>query len=151
MQNGRPLYYLATMIPKDCEDDARILAHQNDREGWGFETIEISGNLMDVLEKCDPGGTFLLDSTTALLENKMFRPDGSVNDTAHIRLTEELISLAEKLCNIVIVSDYIYSDAIAYSELVEQYRKNLAYMDCRLAAFCDVVLEGCCGEVIRWR
>jgi len=148
MQNGHPLYYLATMVPKDCEDEARILAHKKERKGWGFKTIEISGDLMGALNECDLSGTFLLDSTTALLESVMFRLDGSVDDKAHIRLTDDLLALAGKLCNFVIVSDYIYSDAVAYSELVEQYKKNLAYMDRRLAAVCDVVLEGCCGEVI---
>jgi adenosylcobinamide kinase/adenosylcobinamide-phosphate guanylyltransferase len=34
-----PLYYLATMKPKDSEDNQRVLRHQQDREGWGFITL----------------------------------------------------------------------------------------------------------------
>jgi len=148
MQNGCQLYYLATMIPKDGEDEARIIAHQKEREGWGFKTVEIPGNLLGALAKCEPDGSFLLDSVTALLENEMFLPDGSVSTDAHIKLSEDLIWAVGMLRNIVIVSDYIYSDAIAYDELVEQYKKNLAYIDRRLASVCDVVLEGCCGQLI---
>jgi len=148
MQNECPLYYLATMIPKDIEDEARILAHQKEREGCGFETVEVAGDFCDALAKCDLEGVFLLDSVTALLENEMFHPDGSTNANAHIKLCNDLIPAVLKLRNIVIVSDYIYSDAIVYGVLVEQYKKNLAYMDRRLAAVCDVVLESFCGEPI---
>ena len=39
------------------------------------------------------------------------------------------------------VSDYIYSDACAYSETVEAYRRGLAAADRALAAACDRVIE----------
>ena len=35
-----PLYYVATMIPHDDEDRARIERHRRDRNGMGFRTIE---------------------------------------------------------------------------------------------------------------
>ena len=73
-----PLYYLATMIPGDDEDRARIRRHIGEREGWGFTTIEQGRDILDALsqEGVDSGGVFLLDSVTALLSNEMFRPDG---------------------------------------------------------------------------
>ena len=37
----RPLYYLATMEPRDAEDHARVAKHRRERAGWGFETLEI--------------------------------------------------------------------------------------------------------------
>ena len=39
-ERSLPLYYLATMIPVDDEDRARIERHLKEREGWGFDTIE---------------------------------------------------------------------------------------------------------------
>ena len=48
--------------------------------------------------------------------------------------------------DIVIVSDYIYSDAILYDELTDAYRR-LAYIDRTLAAVCDVVLEVAFGSI----
>ena len=35
------LYYIATMVPSDKEDENRILNHQKSREGLGFKTLEI--------------------------------------------------------------------------------------------------------------
>ncbi len=40
LAHGRPLYYVATMEPHDEEDDARIARHRQERDGWGFTTLE---------------------------------------------------------------------------------------------------------------
>ena len=72
-QEGRPLYYLATMIPVDDEDDARIRKHLDERDGWGFETLEQGRNICGALTpEVDSKGAFLLDSVTALLSNVLF-------------------------------------------------------------------------------
>ena len=76
---GAPRYYLATMIPHDAEDDARIARHRAERAGWGCETVECGVNILAALEKTDPAGVFLLDSVTALLSNEMFRADGTMD------------------------------------------------------------------------
>ena len=52
-------YYVATMIPTDDEDLARIRRHVADRDGLGFETIECSKNMLSCLEIADRDGTFL--------------------------------------------------------------------------------------------
>ena len=92
------LYYLATMIPHDEEDRARIARHVESRAGLGFQTVECG-------------------------------------------LARELTALAGRLRHIVFVSDYIYSDALAYGELTEAYRRGLAHIDRTLAAACDTVAE----------
>lgn len=147
--DSRPLYYVATMTPADEEDRARIRRHQKEREGWGFETIEQSGNI-DGME-ADFSGSFLFDSVTALLSNEMFRRDGTVDREAHLRIAEELVQLAERSGNVVFVSDYIYSDAVKYDELTELYREGLAWVDRRLAKKCDVVIEVAFGNVQIWK
>lgn len=45
-----PLYYIATMIPADDEDRARIRRHLSERDGWGFETIEQGRHICDALK-----------------------------------------------------------------------------------------------------
>ena len=52
----RPLYYIATMMPTDEEDLARIARHLREREGWGFRTIEQSHHIEEVPAKADPDG-----------------------------------------------------------------------------------------------
>lgn len=140
-----PLYYIATMEPVDEEDDARILRHRKEREGWGFTTLEQSLHI-GALE-ADFSGSFLLDSVTALLSNEMFGKDGRVDRTAYLRVAEELLQLAEKSGNVIFVSDYIYSDAMKYDELTELYRKGLARIDRALAEKCDVVIEVSYGNI----
>ena len=161
-KEGTPLYYLATMIPTDDEDELRIARHRKEREGCGFETVEVGCDVVAAVDRCDKRGTFLLDSVTALLSNVMFAPgDGEmselsdgvtpeyhVNHDAHVKTATDLTEIMGRLDNIVIISDYIYSDAFLYDELTEAYRRSLAYID-KLVAHCsDVVLEFCAGNCI---
>jgi len=146
-ESGTPLYYIATMIPHDCEDDARILRHQQERDGWGFETLECGMDILSCLDKADANGSFLLDSVTALLSNEMFALDG-IHMEAHIKVAEELEEFVRRAPNTVLVSDYIYSDAMIYDELSEAYRRALAYVDKRLAKCCDNVIEVVNSQII---
>ena len=141
------IYYVATMIPHDNEDRERIQRHIADRDGWGFETIECPHNVLDSLRNADHGGAFLFDSVTALLANEMFLPSGEVDTASTERIEQELAVFAETVANVVFVSDYIYSDAAIYDEYTEMYRRGLAYIDRRMAARCDIVLEVCSGNV----
>lgn len=141
----RPLYYIATMRPADEEDHARVRKHRKERDGWGFTTIEQSGDMSTL--QADFSGSFLFDSVTALLSNEMFQADGTVDRTAYLRIAEELVQLAEKSENIVFVSDYIYSDAMKYDELSELYRKGLAWIDRALAQKCELVIEVAYGNI----
>ena len=49
-EQGKPLYYIATMIPRDEEDRARIRRHLAERDGWGFETLEQPTNISSLSE-----------------------------------------------------------------------------------------------------
>lgn len=147
-EKSLPLYYLATMIPTDNEDRARIRRHLSEREGWGFDTIEQGRDICRALdgytlsgEKVSPEGVFLLDSVTALLSNEMFLPDGTISFDAGDRLAAELSEFARETGNTIFVSDYIYSDARIFDRYTEGYRKALAYIDRTLAALCDQAIE----------
>ena len=144
---GTPLYYIATMIPHDGEDDARIQRHRQERAGWGFETLECGRNILSCLDRADERGAFLLDSVTALLSNEMFAPDG-VDMNAPEHVATALTEFARRAPNTVFVSDYIYSDAMRYDPLTEAYRAGLALIDRRLAACCDNVIEVVNGQIV---
>ena len=144
---GRPLYYIATMIPHDGEDRARIKRHRNERAGWGFKTLEQGRDITACLDRADPRGSFLLDSVTALLSNEMFAPEG-INHGAHLKIADGLIEFVRRAPNTVLVSDFIFSDALLYDPLTEEYRRALAHIDRRMAACCDNVLEIVGGQVI---
>ncbi|MCL2579928.1 MAG: bifunctional adenosylcobinamide kinase/adenosylcobinamide-phosphate guanylyltransferase [Oscillospiraceae bacterium] len=146
--SGRPLYYIATMKPVDSEDDERIARHRADRRGWGFVTIEQPQNIEEILKKCDTVGSFLLDSLTALLSNEMFTAGGEISENAAEKISGGLRQVIEQIPRIVIVSDYIYSDAIKYDPLTEAYRKSLAGLDRLAAGRCEVVLEAAYTQII---
>jgi len=145
---ARPLYYLATMVPKDEEDHSRIQTHRSNRAEIPFTTIEVASDIHHVIGQCDPDGFYLLDSTTALLENEMFRPDRPINRNAGQKIIADLDTLLDRIGHIMIVSDYIFSDAFHYDELTEDFRRSLAQIDRALAVRCDLVLEVCFGQVI---
>ena len=142
---GAPLYYLATMIPKDSEDEKRIIRHQQGRDGWGFETIEVENDIHRTVTDCDKRGTFLLDSVTALLANEMFTPDGRVEPDAYKKIADDLTKISNRIDDMIIVSDYIYSDAFLYDELTDLYRQGLGFIGRKMATVCDVVLEASGG------
>ena len=143
-----PLYYIATMNASDHEDEERVKRHQSERDGWGFTTIEQWQNIENILTKSDINGSYLLDSLTALLANEMFTPDGKTHKNASAKIEKGLLKILEQINNIVIVSDYIYSDAMLYDPITENYRKSLATLDKLVAGHCDVVLEVCYTNVI---
>lgn len=146
--NG-PRYYIATMIPVDEEDNDRIRRHIADREGLGFETVEQGRDILNCLPRVDENAAFLLDSVTALLMNELFLPpDYRLNPEAKEKCARELAQFSRSVKNIVLVSDYIYSDALRYDETTEAYRKALADIDRKLAEISDVVLELSAGNVI---
>lgn len=143
-------YYVATMIPVDEEDIDRIRRHREDRAGLGFETLECGKNVLECFTEETKGGTFLVDSATALLQNAMFPVENGyrLDMAAAKRCGDELIAFAGLAKNAIFVSDYLYSDAGRYSESTERYRRCLAEIDRRLAAVCDTVVEVCGGNYV---
>ena len=149
LSRGGTHYYLATMLPVDAEDHERIRRHVADRAGLGFETVEQPQNILECLTKCDKEAAFLLDSTTALLMNELFvPPDWHLDRSAAERCGNEIVQLAKSVKNIVLVSDYIYSDAERYDEITECYRRALASIDRKITEISDVVLEMVGGNII---
>lgn len=150
---GEKRYYVATMISSGKEDDERIRLHIADRAGLGFETVECFQNVLELLDKTDPDGVFLVDSVTALVQNALFPAEKNyeMDLPAAKRCIDELVAFAGKVRHAVFVSDYIYSDAARYDEATEQYRRCLAQADRSLAAVCDTVVEVAAGQYLIYK
>ncbi len=150
LAGGGKRYYVATMIPYDGEDRARVARHVADRAGMGFETLELGRKVERCLSLAATDATFLVDSVTALLLNEMYPDDhgAEADPDAAKRCVEGLLKVARGAGNAVFVSDRIYSDAIRYDCFTEKYRADLALIDRSLASACDTVLELCAGNVI---
>lgn len=144
---GRPLYYVATMLPTDGEDAARIARHRRERAGWGFITLERGRDILRCLDEADARGAFLVDSVTALLANEMFAK-GGIDMDAPSRVADALAEFVRRAPRAVFVSDYIFSDAALYDATTESYRAGLARIDRRMAALCDCVIEAAARQFI---
>lgn len=147
MENENGLYYIATMISSDKEDEERIRLHRLDRLNMGFETLEIKSDILKNLEIYSNKASYLLDSTTALLSNEMFG-NGEINENIYLKIVDDFNKILSTFENIVIVSDYIYSDAMDYDKYTNKYIKSLGTIDRAIVKSCDVVIEVTFGNTI---
>ena len=145
-----PLYYLATMVPRDGEDRARIARHLEDRAGLGFVTVEQGKNLPGCLARANREGVFLLDSVTALLTNEFFPPEKNYapDYTAGQRVGDDILSLARQVRHLVVVADDLFRDAVRYDGTTESYRQALGGILCRLAEEAELVVEMTMGNPV---
>ncbi|MBO4458909.1 MAG: bifunctional adenosylcobinamide kinase/adenosylcobinamide-phosphate guanylyltransferase [Butyrivibrio sp.] len=155
-ESGGGLYYVATMKSTGEEDDERIRKHVENREGLGFETIEISRDIKRIIAEKEHflKNTFLVDSLTALLANEMFQTNENgeffEDRSAPERVCEDIRFLCkDKNSDFIFVSDGIYSDAAVYDSGTESYRAGLALVEREVARVADEVIEMCAGKEIR--
>lgn len=147
LSGGAEHFYVATMLACDDEDRLRIARHVENRAGMGFQTLEISRDIAQCLKDGRAGGTFLIDSVTALLANEMFH-DGGVDSAAEARTQAGLMQVIKQAKNAVFVSDFIFSEATHFDALTEEYRRALGALHCALANACDSVIEMCAGTTL---
>ncbi len=150
LAGGGPLYYWATMQPIDGEDRARIRRHLEERDGWGFATVERGRDLPGALPEIDPRGAVLLDSVTALLANEMFSSLG-VDEGAPERALSDLLTLSGHLRHLVCVCDDVFRFDGPYDPVTEAYRAGLARVCRGLAKSFDTVAEVSVGVPHVWK
>ena len=141
------LYYVATMNPYDLEDLKRIENHLREREGYGFNTIEETLNMSKVSSLIKEEDTVLIDSITSLVTNYMFRGKEFYKDVSDDILSG-ILEIINNSKNVVIVSDYLFSDSIQYDCYTENFRKEIGVVNRKLAKIADTVVECSYGNII---
>ena len=133
--------YLATMRVFGEEGQARVNRHRAMRADKGFVTVERPV----AIESFDPepGSVVLLECLSNLLANEMFDPEGNPDD-AEERIGAGLLRLGKR-CQLVVVSNDVFSDGVRYDEDTDRYRAALGRLHGRLAAAADLVTEVICG------
>ena len=136
LHEGGNLYYIATMNPHDEEDQQRIKIHQ---------TLEAKRQLHKIIDTINPQDTILLDSLTSWMTNEMF-----VMAEFYPNVSVQMLEVVKKINtkHLVIVSDYLFSDAIHYDAYTETFRRELGYVNCEIAKLADVVIECVYGNTI---
>ena len=133
---GRKIY-IATMRPFGEDAFEAIERHRKMRAGKGFETVEKYTGI---------GGTELPECCGVLLEcmgnlcaNEMFSGEGTGFSVSGI--VDGIRTLAEKAGELVIVTNQVGSDGIAYPEGTADYIQALGEINAGIAAFADNVIE----------
>ena len=138
--------YIATMKPYDKEDEERIRKHIQNRVGLNFITFEVQRNLHEIVKSIHQNDTVLIDSITSLLTNEMFIGAEIIKNPSK-NILNGLKQIMFKAQNAIIVSDYIFNDAIEYDEVTEIFKKELATINKGLVKLCDNVIECSSGNV----
>ena len=145
--NDGNLYYIATMKPHGEEDLIRIENHIRQRQGYGFITIEKATNIGELHKELSSTDTIFIDSLTALVTNYMFN-DGEFICNVKDRIIKEIVLLSNTCKNVVMISDYTFSDSIIYDDYTECFRKELGYLNVELAKISQVVIECAYGNLL---
>lgn len=130
--------YIATMYPFDAESKKRVQRHRRMRQGKGFETVECYTGLKKVV--LPKGCVVLLECMSNLVANEMFEERG-----AHEQTVQEIMAGVENLlqqaAHVVIVTNEIFSDAVAFDGEMDTYLKYLGKINQEIAGKADEVTE----------
>lgn len=130
---GGSRVYLATMHVGDGESELRVARHRAQRADKGFATIEREKDI--AAADIAPGSVVLLEDLVNLTANEMF-DGGDIS-----RIVPALGELAKRCAHLVMVTNDVFSDGIAYGESVDAYLRALAEINREAAEMADCVVE----------
>jgi adenosylcobinamide kinase/adenosylcobinamide-phosphate guanylyltransferase len=129
---GGRKFYIATMQVVDEECRARVARHQTQREGLGFETIELATDIGNA--SVEPGSTALVECLPTLMANEMFGGDPE-------RVLPGLTRLMDICGHLVVVTNDVFSDGLTYDPETTAYMRKLASVNRAVAERADLVVE----------
>ena len=137
MKNG-PLLYIATMLPLDAENRARIKKHRKLRAGKGFQTIECFMGLEKL--EIPKNSTVLLECLSNLTANEMFCAGGAGENT-YEAVRNGIRHLEQCASNVILVTNEIFSDGGNYDRDTRKYLKVLGNLNVYAASAAAQVVE----------
>ena len=148
-----PRVYLATARVSDEDMRRRVERHRRARSGRGFLTVERERGLTGVLESIPKGALVLLECLPNWAANEMFLEDGSVRGVHEVRgeVLRSALALKDRVRDLIIVSDDIFSDGGHYDAAVEDYVRLLGELHVLLAARADAAVECAFGIARFWK
>lgn len=146
----RKQIYIATMKPWDAECERRIERHRRLRQGKGFQTVECFRNLKELKgDWPSDQSAALLECMSNLVSNEMFGTElgAPILDEWHTvkQVLEGIYCLKERVRDLVLVSNEVFSDGEAYSPETNRYRRALGQINQEAARIADVVVEVVAG------
>ncbi|MBR0277470.1 MAG: bifunctional adenosylcobinamide kinase/adenosylcobinamide-phosphate guanylyltransferase [Clostridia bacterium] len=125
-------YYIATMIPSTDDNFLRIKKHRQQRDKYGFFTLELPNQVSTA--PVTSNSTVLLEDVSNLLANGIFG-NGSDADSVFQDICQLL-----KRCRAVIAVTISVSDSGEYDEETAEYIKSLHEINQKLFNIADIAI-----------
>jgi adenosylcobinamide kinase/adenosylcobinamide-phosphate guanylyltransferase len=137
--------YVATMKVMDEDGEVRVQKHRKQREGKGFETLEVPLNITEIIPQIkEPEKTVvLLECISNLVGNEMYdNPERSVLDEALLaeEIARDIRLLADSTAELIVVSS-VYDAKEEYSEETLKYIRYLDRTNEAIKQIADKVIE----------
>ena len=125
-------YYIATMQIWDEEMQAKVDRHHRLRQGKGFTTIEQPTELEQAASQMEPEAAVLLECMSNLAANEMFSREQPVDrETVIAKILQGIEVLGKQADPLVIVTNNVFEDGIAYDSATIEYIEALQRKTCR--------------------
>lgn len=143
--SGERLIYLATMRVWDEEGEQRVKRHRHMRLAKGFDTIERYTDLKSLyvipnekkFRKNQEKPIILLECMSNLVLNEFYtQEEGTV-----LRILSGIKHLQNQCRDLIIVTNEIFSDGLAYDPESERYISLLGQINIELGRMADYVTE----------
>ncbi len=132
--------YVATAKSTGSEMESRIRKHQEDRKNKNFTTIEKSINLNEIVSDLNENDIVLVECLTTLVANEMFDNNLSY-DSVVTKVFDDLVSINDKVSELIIVSNDLYGDDINYENETLSYYNALTNISKNLVEVSNIVYE----------
>lgn len=140
-----PKYYIATMIPFGEPGKERVKKHRKMREGKGFETIEKTLKVHELIGELEAPeeATCLLECMSNLIGNEMHEKENLSKSCEELTqyITESVMSLAGKVKNMVIVANSFPLEGEGYDEDTRKYVRIVDMVNKNLKSRMDKTYE----------
>ncbi|MGX9726578.1 MAG: bifunctional adenosylcobinamide kinase/adenosylcobinamide-phosphate guanylyltransferase [Candidatus Electronema sp. VV] len=148
-----PRLFVATCPRIDPEMDGRILRHQQERQGKGWQTAEEPLRLAETLRRRPAEETVLIDCLTLWISNLMHEAEqqGGALDEEHVSaLTKELCQTASRRRGqVILVSNEVGLGIVPDNPAARRFRDLAGRCNQTAAAAADEVFLVCCGIPLR--
>lgn len=147
-QKEKRHFYLATMHVFGEEGQKKVERHRKLRAGKGFVTIEQPTDIVRCLPTLREagGGVVLLECMSNLAANEMFDTEEPAGcEQVAEKIVTQVGRLSQETGELVIVTNNVFEDGIAYDASTMEYLRALGSINVRLAERSDVVVEVIAG------
>ena len=145
-----PRVFVATSPKIDPEYDERICAHQKERGGRNWQTVEEETDLVSALRAVSPQSVLLVDCLTLWVNNLMYAAESTGNpllseDTIRKEAERFLSAVENTPHHVICVTNEVGWGIVPENALSRRYRDLVGRLNQIVAAKADAVWLVSCG------